>query len=108
MDNEFVIVLITVPTLEIGKKIARTLVEEKIAACVNILPQIHSIYRWDNEVQAEDEFLLICKTRSDLVTPYLVDRVKSLHPYEVPEIISLPIVGGSHDYLKWIKEVTKE
>jgi periplasmic divalent cation tolerance protein len=95
------VVLVTAPEPETAARIARTLVEERLAACVNVLPGIRSTYRWKSEVQQDDELLLVIKTRADrLVT--LTGRVRDLHPYEVPEVIALAVDGGSADYLAWV------
>ncbi len=88
-----------------ARKIGRVLVEEKLAACVNIHP-IKSIYRWQGDIQEEDEVAMLVKTRAELAED-VIARVKELHSYEVPCIISLPIVEGHPDYLKWIEESTK-
>ncbi len=100
---DYIVVYITVPDFETGKKIAKTLVEEKLAACVNITSQINSIYFWQGNIEDDTEHLLIIKTRKD-VFEKLENRVKELHPYTVPEIIAMPIVLGSKDYLNWIDE----
>ncbi len=99
----YIVVYITTPDIDTAKKIADTLVREKLAACVNITSKINSTYYWQGNIENEDEFLMIIKTREDRFNN-LERRVKELHPYSVPEIIALPIVRGSHDYLKWIDE----
>ncbi len=99
------VVYITAPNEEEGSKIARTLVEERLAGCVNIVGPIRSIYRWQEKIEDETEVLLIVKTRKGLFTP-LKTRVKELHSYAVPEVIALPVADGSEDYLKWLEEVT--
>ncbi|MFC1992995.1 divalent-cation tolerance protein CutA [Chloroflexota bacterium] len=86
-------------------RIGRTLVEEKLAACVNIHP-IKSIYRWEGEIQEGGEVAMFVKTRAELVDE-VIERVKELHSYEVPCIVSLQIEKGYTDYLKWIDESTK-
>ena len=88
-----------------AKKIGRTLVEEKLAACVNFYP-IQSIYRWEGEIEEEGEIAILVKTRAELVDR-VIERVKELHSYEVPDIISLPIEKGYPAYLQWIEESTK-
>ena len=102
MSGELVTVLITVPSIDVGREIAKQLIHLRLAACVNILPRITSIYNWDEKVQEEEEVLLIIKTRSSLFEKDLIPIVKQLHPYQLPEIIALPISSGSEDYLKWV------
>lgn len=100
-----IIVYITVPSPEEGKKIAKALVEKRLAACVNIVPGLRSIYHWQEKLCDEKELLLIAKTRDSLFER-LEHEVKSIHSYKVPEIIALPIVKGSKEYLDWIYENT--
>lgn len=95
------VVLITVSGAEEGDRIARLLVGARKAACVNVVPGIASVFWWEGEVDAEQESLLIVKTKGSLF-PEVVELVKSAHSYEVPEIIALPIVDGSEDYLEWL------
>ena len=106
MDNQYIVVFITVPTKEVGEKIAKALLDKKLAACVNLISPIHSLYIWDGNINADEEVLLVVKTRTELFTDQLIPAVKAVHPYEVPEIIALPIVMGSSDYLQWIEAVT--
>ena len=88
-----------------ARRIGRTLVEEKLAACSNIVP-IKSIYRWQDKIEEADEVAMFIKTRSELADR-VIDRVKELHSYEVPCIVTFPIEKGNPDYLKWIGESTK-
>lgn len=97
------IVFVTVPSLKIARRIATAVVQDKLAACVNIVPAITSVYRWQGKLYNDRELLLIIKTTRALF-PKLADRVKNLHPYEVPEIIAVPISKGYKPYLKWIGE----
>ena len=107
MDNKSaIIIFITASSEEEAKKIATALVNEKLVACVNIIPKIHSIYWWEGKVCQDDEVMLISKSKQSLF-PAIMDRVKSLHSYKVPEIISFPISEGLPEYLNWIEEVTK-
>lgn len=103
---EAIVVYITVPTEEEASRIAKTIVEERIAGCVNIAKGIRSIYNWQGKIEDDEELLMIIKTQRHLFEP-LKRRVKELHSYTVPEIIALPIIEGSEDYLKWLKEVTE-
>ena len=100
------LVLSTVPTVDKGAEIARTLVEEKLAACVNILPGVRSIYTWKGELCDDAEALCLLKTREELF-PALRERLVSLHPYEVPEIIALPLAAGHSPYLEWLLASTR-
>ncbi len=104
-ECDYLLVSITAGSSEEGERIARTLVQERLAACVNVIPAITSIYRWQGEVHRDNEVLLIAKSRSELFES-LAARVKELHSYEVPEIIALPITAGSEAYLNWIDEST--
>jgi Uncharacterized protein involved in tolerance to divalent cations len=104
---EALVVYITAPNEEEGAKIARVLVEERLAGCVNIVPEIRSIYSWQGKIEDEKEVLLIVKTRLKLFT-VLKSKVLKMHSYSVPEIIALPIVDGSEEYIKWLKEVTTQ
>lgn len=99
------IVTSTVGTSEEALAIARTLVEEKLVACVQIISRIRSIYRWKGEICDEEEQLLLMKTRSDLCSA-LQNRIRELHSYEVPEIVSFPIADGLPEYLNWVVENT--
>lgn len=107
MDNKAaIIIFITASSEEEAQKIAIALVNEKLVACVNIIPGIRSIYWWEDKVCQEDEVMLIAKSTQSLF-PSIMNRVKSLHSYQVPEIISFPISEGLPEYLNWISEVTK-
>lgn len=102
-----IVVYVTVPNREAGKKLANSIVKEKLAACVNIVTGIESVYQWQGEIQSDAEELLIIKTRQSLLEA-LTEHVKANHEYEVPEVISLPITGGSIPYLKWLKDSTRD
>jgi periplasmic divalent cation tolerance protein len=97
-----VLVLVTIPADGEAEAFARKLVEPGVAACVNMLPPMQSIYRWEGELQQEQECQLLIKTTSAAV-PALWQRVRDLHPYDVPEFIVVPIVDGNEAYLKWIR-----
>jgi periplasmic divalent cation tolerance protein len=99
--TEFIVVMITSPEREEARAIARALLEKRQAACVGIYPQGESLFRWEGKIDRAEEFLLIAKTGKELLEP-LVETVKSLHGYEVPEIVALPIAGGSKEYLDWL------
>ncbi|MDX2028668.1 MAG: divalent-cation tolerance protein CutA [Alphaproteobacteria bacterium] len=102
----FISVHITTATRPEAEKIARTLVEEKLAACANIVPGIRSIYRWEGKVEEGDEILLIVKTRADLFEP-LRKLVKALHSYQCPCIVALPVTVGHQPYLDWMAQETQ-
>jgi len=104
--ESYVICFITVDTSENAVNIASILVQEKFVACVNILSQVRSIYWWQGKICNENEVLLIAKTRSSLFNKLKL-KVKELHPYEVPEIISIEISDGLPEYLGWIHESTE-
>jgi periplasmic divalent cation tolerance protein len=97
----FQIVLTTCPDAASAERIARVLVEEGLAACVNILPPMRSIYRWKGKIEDSNELLLVIKS-STARFPAIRDRVQALHPYELPEIIAVPIADGLPDYLAWL------
>ena len=96
------IIFTTVPDKSTGEIIGNHLVRQQLAACVNILPKMHSIYQWDGEVHSESEYLLIIKTLKP-INKKTFKGIKQLHPYEVPEIVSIDISDGDIDYLKWIE-----
>ncbi len=103
MEN--IVVFITASGEDEASNIARALVEGRLAGCVNIIRNIRSIYSWQGKVEDEAEVLMVAKTQRNLFDK-LSRRVKDLHSYTVPEIIAMPVVEGSEDYLKWLKEVT--
>ena len=97
------VIFITAKDTSEAQKIADGLVGAKLAACVNIVPQVQSIFWWENKIDRADEALLIAKSKRNLF-PKIIQKVKSLHSYSVPEIIALPIIDGNKDYLKWIND----
>lgn len=101
MQYSYLLVTITVPSREVGQEIANVLVDGKLAACVNIVPGVSSVFAWQGNIEQDDELLLIAKTRSGLFDR-LAATVKRVHPYDVPEVIAIPIVAGSNEYLAWI------
>jgi periplasmic divalent cation tolerance protein len=103
--EKFIVVLVMASSEEEAKKIARVLVEKKLAACVNLVKEVQSIFRWKGKLSEENEVLLIIKTKSKQFKDVEAE-VKKLHSYEVPEIIALPIIAGSKDYLFWVDSET--
>ena len=97
------VVLVTAPDAEVGARLARAVVEERLAACGNLVPGVRSIYRWAGAVQEDDEVLLVIKTREDRMAA-LSRRVHELHPYELPELLAVSVLGGSERYLEWLRE----
>ncbi|HET9982699.1 MAG TPA: divalent-cation tolerance protein CutA [Longimicrobiales bacterium] len=97
------VVLVTAPGAEIAERMVRTLLEERVVACGNIVPGLTSIYRWQGAVEREPEALIVLKTTAAEV-PRLLARVPELHPYEVPEILVLPVLAGHEPYLSWIAQ----
>jgi periplasmic divalent cation tolerance protein len=102
MKEELILCLCTVPDGATGRRIAHHLVETGIAACVNRIPGLVSVYRWETEVQEDDEELLLVKTRADRLEA-LANAIRQLHPYELPEVVAVPLTGGLEDYLDWIR-----
>ena len=102
--SKFGVVLVTAPSEEQANQIAQALVEARLAACVSMMP-IHSIYTWQGEIHHDSEWQLFIKTNLSHFST-LEAKIKAMHPYEVPEIIALPIINGSNSYLQWIQENT--
>jgi periplasmic divalent cation tolerance protein len=103
--DKYILILSTVPDRETGINIGNVLVRGRSAACVNIIPEVTSIYEWENEVYTEGELVLLIKTRESFFEK-VKDKILEIHPYEVPEIISVDIEAGHPPYLKWISENT--
>ncbi|MBL7209118.1 MAG: divalent-cation tolerance protein CutA [Dehalococcoidia bacterium] len=97
-----IVVFVTTSTTEEAHSIADLLLGERKVACVNIMPKVDSLFWWQGKLDSAQESLLIIKTRASLL-PEIVNLVKGVHSYEVPEIIAIPIIGGNEDYLKWVK-----
>ncbi|MBI2999758.1 MAG: divalent-cation tolerance protein CutA [Deltaproteobacteria bacterium] len=105
--DEFIIVYVTVGSPGEGDRLAHALVEERLAACVNRVKAVQSVYRWQGKVEQSEEELLIIKTKRELFDR-LRSRVQALHSYSVPEIIALPILEGNEGYLKWLADEVSE
>lgn len=101
--TEAIIVLVTAPSADKAAELARTLVEEQLAVCGNVIPGLRSIYRWEGKVQDEAEALLLLKTQASLFEA-LRERIVALHPYEVPEVLRLGVEAGHQPYLDWIRD----
>lgn len=106
MSDEVVLALSTFPDIETARRIARELVSQNLAACANVIPKIESIYRWQGKIEQGDETLVLFKTTSARFAAFR-EKLKSLHPYDVPEIICIPIAGGWPPYLEWVSENVK-
>ncbi len=100
------VVLISTPGAEAGRRLARILVEERLAACGSVIPAVTSVYRWEGAIEEEEEALVVLKTTADRVPP-LTERALELHPYEVPEILALPVSSGNPGYLDWLTKETR-
>ncbi len=107
MHEQILVVLVTAPDTDTAVQLGRALVEDRLAACANILPGVRSIYRWDDAVQDDAEVLLVIKTTA-AAQSQLTARVLELHPYDTPEVIALPIVAGADTYLSWLRSQVGE
>ena len=105
--QEFIVVYVTAGSPAEGDRLARALVDERLAACVNRLGPVQSVYRWEGKIEQSEEQLLIIKTQRRLFAA-LERRVRELHSYSVPEIVALPIIDGSQDYLRWLGDQTTD
>jgi periplasmic divalent cation tolerance protein len=103
MSEESILVFSTFPDADTARHVGRILVEEKLAACVNVLPEVESIYRWKGAVETASEVLTLMKSTT-WKYELLEARIRELHPYEVPEIVSIRINAGHTDYLRWIEQ----
>lgn len=101
----YIVVLITTNTAEEAQQIARLLLEQRLAACVNIIPEVDSRFWWEGKLDSVQESFLVIKSKATKL-PEIINLVKGVHSYTIPEIIALPVIGGNQDYLDWIdKEV---
>jgi len=105
ISNNEIVCYITAPNEAEAVKIARALVENRLAACANIVQNVRSIYAWKGAIEDDAEVLMIVKTQKALFQK-LSEKVKEIHSYDVPEVIALPVVDGSEDYLQWLREST--
>lgn len=105
MDMEGIVILITASSIEEGEKIATALVDHRLVACVNVVSSVKSLFFWEGKTDHASEVLLIAKSRRPLLDK-IIGHVKKTHSYKVPEIIALPVIGGSEEYLKWVEAST--
>jgi periplasmic divalent cation tolerance protein len=103
--TDYVVLLVTAGSESEAETIAKALIEERLAACVNVISPIRSLYRWEGRVMDDREWLLLIKTRAERFS-VVEARVKALHSYQVPEVIALPIVAGAKAYLEWLRTET--
>lgn len=106
MDEELVVVLMTAGDEEEAERVAGALLEARLAACVNLLPGMTSLYWWEGKIDRSEEVLLLAKTRRALV-PLLVETVRAVHSYDVFEAVALPVLGGNIEYLQWVVDETR-
>jgi periplasmic divalent cation tolerance protein len=104
--SEYLVVFVTAATVEEAERIAQALVGERLAACVSVVPNVGSCYRWQGELCTDQEALLIIKTRAALFDA-VAAKVRQLHSYQVPEILALPVSRGAESYLRWLAEETR-
>jgi periplasmic divalent cation tolerance protein len=103
MADQVLLAISTFPDVETANRIADVLVTEKLAACANLLPPVHSIYHWKEKIETAGEVMVFFKTTEDRLAA-LQEKLRSLHPYEVPELICIKIDAGSPDYLRWVTD----
>ena len=106
-NDKPVLIYSTFPSPEAAEAVGRELVERRLAACVNILPGMTSIYRWEGTIARDSEVVMIIKTRASLAEPTIA-AVKAVHSYANPALLVVPIIGGSGDYLRWLREETAD
>jgi len=99
------VVLVTAPNEEAGEFLARELVQERLAACGNVIPGLVSVYWWEGAVERDDEVLVLLKTTEERVED-LIERAKELHSYDVPELLALPVIAGDGEYAQWVADET--
>jgi periplasmic divalent cation tolerance protein len=104
--TDALLVFTTLPSADKAAELAKLVVEERLAACANLLPAIRSIYRWQGKLQDENEVLLLLKTRAEHLERLKL-RILELHPYEVPEVLAVPVESGYQPYLEWLAGETK-
>jgi periplasmic divalent cation tolerance protein len=100
------VVYTTIDNMQDARKISNTLVEEQLVVCVNIIPKIESVYKWKGKIENDNEYIMIAKT-TDKNVKKVIQRIKTLHTYELPEVIVLPVIGGLKEYLDYIADETE-
>ena len=105
VPEDFAVVLVTAPNMDLARRLAKAALEAKLAACANIVPAVESHYWWKGKLESSDEVLLIFKTRQQLL-PKLERAVREIHPYDTPEFVALPLTTGSRKYLAWLTDNT--
>lgn len=105
-DTDVRVVLVTAPDDDVAARLARSVVEAGLAACVNRVPGVRSVYAWEGEIHDDAEVLLVMKTTTDRLEG-LTARIETEHPYDCPEVVALPVVGGSQSYLDWVRRERK-
>lgn len=105
-EDSFIVIMITAPSVEVAQQIAESLLAKHLAACVNLIPRVQSLYRWEGKVQQDEEVLMLVKSRRSLFHSQIVPLVRQIHPYQLPELIVLPIMDGFPPYLDWITQET--
>ena len=106
-QNALALVLTTVPSPEAGETLVRNLLEERLVACGSLVPGLISLFRWEGRLEREAETLLVLKTPRERVEPLLA-RIEALHPYELPELLAVPVEAASHAYCRWVRQETLE
>ena len=105
-ERDFFVLMSAFPDAATAERLGRVLVEASLAACVNVLPGVRSIYRWNGDIQCDEEALMIVKTTAACLEAAR-ERLVAIHPYEVPEVVALPVSDGHHAYLSWVASVTR-
>lgn len=103
MAEQILLAISTFPDTETAGRIAQALVQEKLAACANLIPAVQSIYHWKEKIETAGEVMVFFKTTEDRVAAF-EEKLRSLHPYDVPELICIKIDSGSRDYLRWVSD----
>jgi periplasmic divalent cation tolerance protein len=106
IDKEILVLLCTCPDSATAERIAHELVGASLVACVNVVPGLRSIFRWNGAVQSDEEVLMVLKTPAERLSEAR-ERLVALHPYDVPEVVALPVVDGHHPYLQWVADSTR-